>query len=379
MEHEGKNLIVVQVSPVLGAPISVRGRYYQRSGRTNQRMSHEEIIQRMAESNGFSWDAFLVQGTTVDDLNGTLVDRFVKTVRELKRIPIPNDVSKEEFLHKCCLMKDGALSRAAILLFGKHPEGYFNSAFLKLGRFRSPTLIVDDRELYGPLLIQLDETMGWFRERLETEFIISGKPRRDVLWEYPLNALREAVINMLCHRDYTSVVNSQIRLYDDYLELSNPGSLMSPLTPEALFQKHDSVRRNHKIAEAFFYMGLIERWGSGTIRITEALQRADHPKPEFLSGLGRFEVVFHKQPEKIREKTNIVENIANKMALSERQLLVIAYLQDHKTINNAEYQTIAKVSKRTASRELSDLTSKGLITPEGGARGRGRMYRLKDD
>ena len=100
------------------------------------------------------------------------------------------------------LIRDGAPTRAALLLFGKNPESYFPSAFVKMGRFRSPTLIVDDREAHGALLDQLDEIMGWFRERLETTFVISGKPERDVLWEYPLSAIREAVTNLLCLQDY---------------------------------------------------------------------------------------------------------------------------------------------------------------------------------
>ncbi|MDQ5921803.1 MAG: ATP-dependent helicase RecG [Pseudomonadota bacterium] len=70
----------------------------------------------------------------------------------------------------------------------------------KLGRFRSPILIIDDREAHGTLINQLEETLAWFKERLETEFIITGNSQREVRLEYPLNAIREAVINILCHR-----------------------------------------------------------------------------------------------------------------------------------------------------------------------------------
>ena len=91
--------------------------------------------------------------------------------------------------------------------------------------------------------------MSWFRERLETEFIITGNPQREVRWEYPLAAIREAIINVLCHRDYTSHAHSQIRLYDDHLEIWNAGGLPPALTPEALLQEHDSLPRNRKIAE----------------------------------------------------------------------------------------------------------------------------------
>lgn len=369
VNYEDQNILVIQVAENIGGPVSVRGRYWKRSGRTNQRMSHEEIMQRMANANGFSWDAFPMVGMTIDDLDNELLDRFVRVVKEKKRIPAPDGVTIEELLHKCELMKDGVPTRAAILLFGKNPNSFFESAFLKLGRFRSPTLIVDDREVHGALIRQLDGAMGWFRERLETEFVITGKPERDVIWEYPLDAIREAVTNILTHRDYTSGANSQIRLYDDHVYFSNAGGLISPLTPEALFKKHDSIRRNRKIAKAFFYMGLIERWGSGTIRIAEYLKNARHPKPEFISTSGRFEATFYRKAEEVTQKNS------KSVELTERQLQLVKYLEDNETISSVEYQELLGVSRRTASREFSELLSKGIIAAKG--KGPSRVYCLK--
>ena len=90
---------------------------------------------------------------------------------------------------------------------------------------------MDDREVHGTLSAQLDGALSWFRERLETKFIIHEKAEREVHWEYPLNAIREALINALCHRDYTSLAHSQIRLYDDHLDIWNAGILPPALTP----------------------------------------------------------------------------------------------------------------------------------------------------
>ena len=188
-------------------------------------------------------------------------------------------------------------------------------------------------------------------------------------WEYPLHAIREAVINVLCHRDYTNGAHSQIRLYDDRLELWNPGALPAQLTPDALFQEHDSIPRNRKIAEVFFYMGLIERWGSGTLRMAKELEEAGFPKPEFISEPGRFKLIFHKQL--------LTDEELTKMGLSERQLKAISYLKEQGNITNTEYQDVTGVSKRTATRELSKLTSIGILISEGGARGRGKSYRFK--
>lgn len=352
IKHEKESIVVVKVSPVTGIPVSVRGRYFRRTGRTNQRMSHEEIMQRMVSSTGLSWDAFVEPSTTIEDLDADEINRFVNTIKRKGRLPIPEQATSQDVLRKLELVKNDVPTRAALLLFGKNPGSYFPSAFLKLGRFRSPTHIVDDREIHGTLMAQLDGAMNWFKERLITEFVITGDPEREVHWEYPLEAIREGVVNVLAHRDYTSLAHGQIRLYDDRLEIWNPGNLPAGLTAEALLYEHDSIPRNRKIADAFFYAGFIERWGSGTLRMAEALELASLPSPRFESKSGNFRLYFYK-------------NFQDTMDLSEKQLKAIAYVKEHGSISNIQYQTITGDSKRTASRELNKLREIGVFVLEG--------------
>lgn len=370
--YENKHIIAIRVPARTGAPVSVRGRYFRRVGKTNQRMSHEEIMQGMISTNGLSWDALLEPTATLEDLDLDLIARYITEVKKLGRRPVIGLISDIDFLRKIGLIQGDAPTRAALLLFGIDPERYFSSAFLKIGRFRSPTHIVDDREAHGSLLNQLDSAMAWFRERLSTEFAFTGKSQREVHWEYPLNAIREAIINVLCHRDYSSAAHSQIRLYDDHLDIWNPGSLPPPLTTDMLFIEHESIPRNRKIAEAFFYMGLIERWGSGTTRMASELQTEGLPKPKFESSSGRFSVTFFKHPVKNKD--------LKKQELTKRQLLAVDYVKEHGSISNTEYQTLAEISERTASRELSTLKSKNVLisSDEGKRGGPGLVYRLKE-
>jgi ATP-dependent DNA helicase RecG len=359
-----KTVVVILVSVVTGSPVSVRGRYFRRVSKSNQRMSHEEIMQRLIAQSGSSWDAYIENNASLGDLNTDLIKEFLDVVREKRRLPIPVRASDEEILKKLELILDNKPTRAALLLFGHSPQSFFPSAFLKMGRFRSSTHIVDDREAYGALGQQLDGAMAWFRERLETEFIITGQPAREVRWEYPLEAIREAVINSLCHRDYTSSAHNQIRLYDDHLEIWNAGSLPAGLTASALFQEHDSIPRNRKIANAFFFAGLIEQWGSGTLRMVEELEAANLPSPRFISELGRFRLVFYRQ------------DFNKKSEFSKRQLLAIEYVKNHGSISNAEFQSLAKISKSTATRDLNLLKESGILISEG-VTGRGTVYKLK--
>lgn len=367
IKHEGKNVVVIHVLPTTGMPISIKGRYFRRVGRTNQRMSHEEIMQRLISRSGLSWDAYIEDNTTLSDLSEDLIEQFILSVRETGRLSLPEKAKSEDVLRKVELIQDSKPTRAALLLFGKNPNSFFSAAFLKLGRFRSPTHIVDDREIYGTLNQQLEGAMSWFRERLETEFIISGNPAREVRWEYPLKAIREAAINLLCHRDYSSAAHSQIRLYDDRLEFWNAGGLPPALTPEALFHDHDSIPRNRKIAMAFYYSGLIEKWGSGTLRMVEELESARLPTPKFITDSSRFRLVFYKQ---------FNEEILKKLGLTKRQLSAIAYVRQHGSITNTEYQSISNISKPTATRDLIILKKKGILISEG-VTGRGTLYKFK--
>ncbi|MES2615951.1 MAG: helix-turn-helix domain-containing protein [Bdellovibrionota bacterium] len=366
-EHQ-KTVIMIKVSQGSGAPISARGRYFRRVGKTNQRMSHEEIMQKMIASTGLSWDTVIDSSSKYEDLDPDRINRFIQTIKKLGRQPIPEQILEQEFLRKIELIRDCVPTRAALLLFAKNTDTYFPSAFLKIGRFRSPTNIVDDREVHGTLFDQLDGAMSWFRERLETKFLITGNPEREVQWEYPLSAIREAVINVLCHRDYTSLAHSQIRLYDDHLEIWNAGGLPCGLTTEMLLTDHDSIPRNRKIAQAFFLSGLIERWGSGTTRMNAELQDAGFPAPKFESQADRFRLFFYRKIP--------TENYLLKEGLSEREILVISYAKEHGSISNSEYQKITGVSKRTASRELNELKIKDIFIVEG-TTGKGTIYRLK--
>jgi ATP-dependent DNA helicase RecG len=321
-------------------------------------MSHKEITQRMLSGAGLSWDAVVEPEANWDDLALEKIRQFMDAVRRAGRRPVPEKTGEREFLEKLELLKDGQLTRAALLLFGKRPTSYFPSAFLKLGRFRSPILIVDDREVEGTLLEQVEEAMSWFRERFQTKFVITGKPQRDTIWEYPLEAVREAIVNAVCHRDYASPINIQVRLYDDRLTIWNPGELPFPLTPTALLHEHASIPRNRKVAEAFFYVKLIEQWGSGTTRMAAMLREAGLPEPEFDTRTpGMFRLILRQDP--------FSEERLQELGLNERQRQAVAYVRENGRITNQEYRQLTGVSNKTAYLDLNGLVDKQVLAVQG--------------
>lgn len=119
IHYKKKDILVIQISPTSRIPVSIRGRFFRRSGRTNQRMSHEEIMQRMTTNTGLSWDAFIETSASMEDIDVRLIQRFIQTANKLGRRPIPEKTSEEQILRKFDLIQDDSPTRAALLLFGK--------------------------------------------------------------------------------------------------------------------------------------------------------------------------------------------------------------------------------------------------------------------
>ncbi|MBI4397275.1 MAG: putative DNA binding domain-containing protein [Elusimicrobia bacterium] len=298
---KGKTVIVIQVEERRVKPVMCHGRPFIRSGSTTRQMGLEEITRSALSNAGVTWDAVPEIRASLDDISMPKVKSFIEAANREKRRSIPAGTSPTELLEKLEMVVKGKPTRAAILLFGKNPQRFYSQAMLKIGRFRGETLIVDDRRIDGTLFDQVEGAMGYFREKLDTRFVMTGRPERDVIWEYPLKALREAVTNAICHRDYMSTRDTEVRIYDRELMVWNDGGLPPTLSIQALKQKHPSVPRNKQIAEIFYYAGMIEAWGGGTKMILDESTTAGLPEPVFEQVQG-FRVTFKKATEQVPHK-----------------------------------------------------------------------------
>jgi len=369
LSHAGKTVAAIEVAESPLKPVPCRGRYFKRVGKSNRQMTDDDLTRAVLEKVGMTWDQVVEPRATLDDLDPEQLRRFRKLCNLKGRRTIPDEEDDATVLAKLGLLREGQLLRAAVLLFGKEPRGFYPSAFVKIGRFRSPTLIVDDREIYGTLLDQVDGVMGYFREHLQTRFEFTGEIAREVIWEYPLEALREAITNAACHRDYLENMHTQVRWFDDQVVFFNAGGLPEPLRLEDLKKPHPSVPRNRKIAEMFFYMGWIEQWGRGIQKIINECMAAGLPEPEFEERTGGLWVTFRKDI--------LTEEYLRSLGLNERQIKAVLWVKEKGHITNAEYQKVCQVSKRTASDDLSQLEVKGLLERVG-TTGKGTHYRLKE-
>jgi len=373
---DGKIVIRIDVTRS-EQPVNFDGKFFRRSGSTTQELTGPELNSFLIEKTGRSWDSLPVEGT-LEDLNFQTIEKW-KTLLNKERVPYAVNESVETLLRKTKLLTlDGKLTRACVLLFGKEPQNYFISAYTRVGRFKDGTTILDSVDIKGNLLQQLDGTLEVIKKHLNvkfdtsvTELTLEGTRRREI-WDYPLDALREALINALVHRDYADYTSPiLIRIFDDEIWFSNPGKLLPPLTTDDLKKEaHDTVHRNPLLADAFYFAGLIEKWGTGTSKMVKLCTEQGLPEPVFSvkeAGLGSFTVQFFKD---IYNEENL-----RRKGLSDRQIKGVVYVKERGIITNREYQEITGVSARTATRDLGLMVSLGILSRTS-ATGKGAAYVL---
>jgi ATP-dependent DNA helicase RecG len=214
--------------------------------------------------------------------------------------------------------------------------------------------------------------MKFIMEHIRHGVFFDANKRYD-RWEYPLRAVEEVLNNAFAHRDYFSNAEIQVSIYDDRIEVWNPGELPKPLTPKDLKRKHKSIPRNKFLADNLFLIKFIEQWDKGTNRIIAEMIQSNLPEPQFRNLSGGFEVILigpGKSFEKKIEKEKLHE-----LDLNKRQKKAIKYLKTNDIISTKIYMKLNKVSDKTAFLELKELLVRNILIREG--RGRATIYKLK--
>ena len=215
----------------------------------------------------------------------------------------------------------------------------------------------------GTIVEQIDEAMDFIRKNISVKFVMTGKPQRDEVWDYPIEAIRESIINAVCHRDYTMPSNTEVRIYDDRLTIWSPGSLPLGITMEDLLKPHGSVLRNKGIGAVLYDMGLIEQWGSGIGKMLKLCSLAGIPAPHFEEYQRGFLVEFRKDI--------YTQEYLRKLGLNDRQIKAVDHIKENKIINLSSYKALIKnVSEKTLYRDLQDLVDKKILKEIGEKKGR---------
>lgn len=300
LDLNGSSVIVVRVPEDRTGPFTYDGRPYVREGPITRVMRREQYRRLMLEEMNPAnrWEAQPAQGVSIADLDHAEIRRTVEEAIRRGRIEDPGTRDPEELLRGLRLIRDGTLLNAAVVLFAIEQivPARYPQCLLRLARFRgtSTAEFEDNRQVHGNAFGLLQQAQRFLREHLPVAGRVEPQlfERKDEPL-YPPEALREALANALCHREYESSGGSvSIGIFDDRLEIGSTGYLPHGLTVEDLTEPHTSKPRNPLIAGVFYRRGLIEQWGRGTLRMAELTQEAGLAPPEFEERGGEMTVRF---------------------------------------------------------------------------------------
>ena len=265
-ESNGKEYLEIEVQPS-AMPISVHGRYYTRSGSVTSELQGNQLNMFLAAKMGLTWESVVEEDFSLDDIDIETVERFKLLAKD--RVPsIEQETDILALMKRLNLVVGGRFKRAAVVLFGKNVQKYVLQARIKIGKFLSETEVLTTDIIEGNLIQQVDRALDILRTKYLLSYIsYEGIHRREKL-VYPYEALREALLNSIIHREYFVSSEIQIRIYDDKLVMGNEARLQD-ITVEDLSRPHPSRPHNKLIADVFYKAGFIESWGRGTQRIID--------------------------------------------------------------------------------------------------------------
>jgi len=357
--------IIVEGHPY---PVNYKGQYHYRSGSTKQELIGTALDKFLLQKKGKRWDGVPVPKISAKDLNQEAFDFFRKRAFKSQRIEeaVLTD-SDEHLLENLQLIENDFLKRAAILLFHSNPENFVTGSYIKIGYFEADDDLRFQDEIHGSLFEQIEKTMDLLFTKYIKAIISYEGINRVETYEYPKDAVREALLNAIAHKDYSGGVPIQISVYFNKIFIWNEGQLPEDWTVQNLMEKHASRPYNPDIANALFRSGYIESWGRGTIKMIRACKLARIPEPIFNYNSSDFSVEFRKDiyNEKYLQSLN----------LNDRQVKAVLFAKEKGKITNSEYQTLNDCSRNTASNHLAELVKKDLLKPSG-QKGAGAFYTL---
>jgi len=364
---QGTTILTLDVPENPIKPVYAFDKPLRRSGRTNQVLSPTEAAELYFATRGVTWDETTLPEASIHDIDAGKVQNFLRRAQNERQLAVGVDVPIDHALRQMNLIRDGKMTVAAILLFGKDPEWLMVQSSLRCARFKGDNTVhfLDMKVIEGTIIDQVEEAMAFVKRHISMEAEIKDLEREE-RWEYPLDAVREAITNAVCHRNYADTGNVQVRIFDHGLEVWNPGGLPAGLTVEDLRRNHESRPRNKLIARVFFLIRYIEQFGTGTGRMIEECRKAGIPEPQFESHADSFLVRFEK-PVSLAERVAVLK-------LNERQLKGMQYAEQYGQMTRQKYETVTGASTATAKRDLSALVKSGVLRPCG--RGRSIRYEL---
>lgn len=285
------SVLVVSVPSGSNKPYSVNGKFYIREAANSQQMKRAEIREFFFKEGLIRFDEQICRKFAMSrDFSARRFSSFMRAAG------IPSGLKREDVLRNLQVVHKGGMTNAGVLLFSRKPSKFFLCAKTNCALFQGTgkTTILDQQIYEGGILDVYENAIKYLKTHLNAEYVIKGGPREEIL-ELPEDALREAVLNAIAHRDYRSTGHVQIQVFHDRVEIVNPGGLVAGLKPKDLGRV--SLPRNPLLFALMHRMDLVEHVGSGIKRIRDEMKRYGLKEPLIESGEVWFSVTLWRKPQ----------------------------------------------------------------------------------
>lgn len=351
------------------------GRVLIRSGELNRPLGGQEILRLASAKNTGDFETEAAPDATVDDFNREIIDEYMEKRAERTKRVYSGEINRL-LAEIGAITADGKPTVCGLLLFSDYPQRWLPQSSVVFARFVGTTPRGEHglagytrrEEITGsvPRLIEATWNLVW--SEMAISAVVKGLEREET-FEYPQFAVREALVNAICHRDYRLRGRRiEVRMFSDRLEVISPGGLPGFITVENIKDEHFS--RNPRLVGGLFHWGYIEELGLGIDRMMEVMEQAGHSPPRFDARPYSFAVGLHN--ERIRPKVPEWSRDTN-----HRQARALQYIRDMGSITNREYRSlIHSVSAETLRLDLADLVEKGILNKVGA--NKGTYYTLRE-
>jgi len=327
------------------------------------------FLKEKGEIGKAGFDQRICEGAKLSDIDSAKVKWFLKVARTKRNFPLGVDASISDVFMHLKLIRDGKLTNAALLLFGKNPRKFFDQAKIKCVQLPSTEAVkpFSSYHIYEEenLFEQVDKAVAFVLDSIKFPVIQQAhtvqvaRPR-----EIPEFAIHEAIVNAVAHRDYNTTSSVQVMVFLDRVEIWNSGTLPGNLKVEDLKKPHSSHPSNPTLASVLFFGDYIQQVGSGTTEMVRQCKEHGLPEPEFIS-------VRNLEFKTILARDVYTDAFFQKAGLNERQIRAIKLIKEKSIIALFDLQDVYKeATRKTLYRDLQGLVDKKILKARGDRKGR---------
>jgi ATP-dependent DNA helicase RecG len=366
LQYHDKEVLFVNVFEGQDKPYSCKEGFFIRNGPNTEKLRRDEVGDFFKMEGKIRFDELInPKFNYASDFNNSKIKDFLKRAQidvdmEIRDILINLEVAESQ---------EGELyfNNAGILFFVQNPQKFFRSAYVTCARYKGNdrAIIIDRQDIYGSPISQVEESLKFIRKNIRLRYEFTGEPARKEIYEYPLPALREAVINAVMHRDYLFTgSNIYVHIYSNRIEVISPGGLFK-IRYEDLGKR--ASRRNEIIADLFYRVGFGEKVGSGIGRMNRWMLEHGLETPKIDITENFFEIDFYGTGESPIERKEIDYSA---YSLNERQIEALKFMERKGKLTLKDFRNLFQgVSRKTLARDMSDLVTKKLVQKNGNKKG----------